>query len=38
MAQAADEELAAAEPLRDNAFKVALARNLLVQTMGEVAA
>src|ERR687897_993331 len=30
---AADAELAAAEPLRDNAFKVPLARNLLVSTL-----
>ena len=33
---AADAELAAAEPLRDNAFKVPLARNLLVSTLSEV--
>ena len=33
---AADAELAAAEPLRDNAFKVPLARNLLVSTLAEV--
>jgi xanthine dehydrogenase YagS FAD-binding subunit len=33
---AAEAELAAAEPLRDNAFKVPLARNLLVSTLAEV--
>jgi xanthine dehydrogenase YagS FAD-binding subunit len=33
---AADAELAAAEPLRDNAFKVPLARNMLVATLAEV--
>jgi len=33
---AADAELAAAEPLRDNAFKVPLARNVLVSTLAEV--
>ena len=33
---AADTELAAAEPLRDNAFKVPLARNVLVSTLAEV--
>ena len=31
--QAADAELANAQPLRDNAFKVPLARNLLVRTL-----
>jgi xanthine dehydrogenase YagS FAD-binding subunit len=36
--EAADAELAAAEPLRDNAFKVPLAKNLLVQALAEVAA
>jgi len=36
--EAADAELAAARPLRDNAFKVPLAKNLLVQALGEVAA
>ncbi len=36
--EAADAELAAAEPLRDNAFKVPLARNLLVQALAEVTA
>ena len=35
---AADAELAAAEPLRDNAFKVPLARNVLVSTLAEVCA
>jgi xanthine dehydrogenase YagS FAD-binding subunit len=35
---AADAELAAAEPLRDNAFKVPLARNVLVATLAEVSA
>ncbi len=35
---AADAELEAAEPLRDNAFKVPLARNLLVATLTEVCA
>ena len=35
---AADAELAAAEPLRDNAFKVPLARNLLVAALAEVCA
>jgi xanthine dehydrogenase YagS FAD-binding subunit len=33
---AADAELAAAEPLRDNAFKVPLARNVLISTLAEV--
>jgi xanthine dehydrogenase YagS FAD-binding subunit len=33
---AADAELAAAEPLRDNAFKVQLAHNLLVSALTEV--
>jgi xanthine dehydrogenase YagS FAD-binding subunit len=36
-AAAADAELAAAEPLRDNAFKVPLARNLIVHTLTELA-
>jgi xanthine dehydrogenase YagS FAD-binding subunit len=36
--EAADAELAAAEPLRDNAFKVRLARNVLVQALAEVTA
>ena len=31
--QAADAELANAQPLRENAFKVPLARNLLVRTL-----
>ncbi len=31
--QAADAELAQAQPLRENAFKVPLARNLLVRTL-----
>ena len=31
--QAADAELAGAQPLRDNAFKVSLARNILVRTL-----
>jgi xanthine dehydrogenase YagS FAD-binding subunit len=31
--QAADAELASAQPLRDNAFKVPLARNILVRTL-----
>jgi xanthine dehydrogenase YagS FAD-binding subunit len=33
---AADAELAQARPLRDNAFKVPLARNLLVATLREL--
>jgi xanthine dehydrogenase YagS FAD-binding subunit len=37
-ARAADAELAAAEPLRDNAFKVLLARNLLIATLTELSA
>ena len=37
-AAAADAELAAAEPLRDNAFKVPLARNVLVRTLAELTA
>jgi xanthine dehydrogenase YagS FAD-binding subunit len=36
-AAAADAELAAARPLRDNAFKVTLARNLLTTTLSELA-
>ena len=36
-AAAADAELAAARPLRDNAFKVKLARNLLTATLSELA-
>jgi xanthine dehydrogenase YagS FAD-binding subunit len=35
-AQAAEAELAQARPLRDNAFKVTLARNLLVRTLSEL--
>jgi xanthine dehydrogenase YagS FAD-binding subunit len=37
-AAAADAELEAAEPLRDNAFKVQLARNVLVRTLAELTA
>ena len=37
-AEAADAELEAAEPLRDNAFKVQLARNVLVRTLSELTA
>ena len=37
-ARAADAELAAAEPLRDNGYKVPLARNLVVRTLTELAA
>lgn len=36
--RAADAELAQARPLRDNGFKVPLARNLTVRTLGELAA
>ena len=35
-ARAADEELAQAQPLPDNVFKVGLARNLLVRTLTEI--
>jgi xanthine dehydrogenase YagS FAD-binding subunit len=35
-AAAADAELAAAEPLRDNGFKVPLARTLIVRTLAEL--
>jgi xanthine dehydrogenase YagS FAD-binding subunit len=35
--RAADAELAAAKPLRDNAFKVPLMRNLTVQVLSELA-
>jgi xanthine dehydrogenase YagS FAD-binding subunit len=35
--QAAEAELAAAEPLRDNGYKVPLARNVIVQTLLELA-
>jgi xanthine dehydrogenase YagS FAD-binding subunit len=37
-AEAADAELDAAQPLRDNAFKVPLARNVLIQTLSELTA
>jgi xanthine dehydrogenase YagS FAD-binding subunit len=37
-ARAADAELAQAQPLRDNAFKVPLARNLMVAALAEVGA
>jgi xanthine dehydrogenase YagS FAD-binding subunit len=37
-AAAADAELAQAEPLRDNAYKVQLARNLIVRTLAELSA
>jgi xanthine dehydrogenase YagS FAD-binding subunit len=37
-ARAADAELEQARPLRDNAFKVPLARNLIVRTLQELAA
>jgi xanthine dehydrogenase YagS FAD-binding subunit len=36
LAAAADAELSAARPLRDNAFKVKLARNLILQTLTEL--
>jgi xanthine dehydrogenase YagS FAD-binding subunit len=36
-ASAAEAELAEARPLRDNAYKVALARNLIVRTLSELA-
>ncbi|MGW7200958.1 FAD binding domain-containing protein [Streptomyces chryseus] len=36
-ARAADAELAAAEPLRDNGFKVPLARNLAISVLAELA-
>jgi xanthine dehydrogenase YagS FAD-binding subunit len=35
-AAAADAELAQAEPLRDNAFKVPLVRNVIVSTLGDL--
>jgi xanthine dehydrogenase YagS FAD-binding subunit len=35
-ATAADAELEAAQPLRDNAFKVPLARNVLIRTLSEL--
>ncbi|GAA4345653.1 hypothetical protein GCM10023178_58360 [Actinomadura luteofluorescens] len=34
--RAAEAELEAAEPLRDNAYKVPLARNLIVRTLTEL--
>ncbi|MEV4505154.1 FAD binding domain-containing protein [Streptomyces klenkii] len=37
-ARAAEAELAAAEPLRENGFKVRLARNLAVRMLGDLAA
>jgi xanthine dehydrogenase YagS FAD-binding subunit len=37
-AEAADAELEAARPLRDNAFKVQLARNVIVRTLSELTA
>ena len=37
-AEAADAELEAARPLRDNAFKVPLARNVLIRTLSELTA
>jgi xanthine dehydrogenase YagS FAD-binding subunit len=37
-ATAADAELEAAQPLRDNAFKVQLARNVLTRTLSELTA
>ena len=37
-AAAADAELDAAQPLRDNAFKVPLARNVIVRTLAELTA
>jgi xanthine dehydrogenase YagS FAD-binding subunit len=37
-AAAADAELAAAAPLRDNAYKVPLARNLIIRTLMELSA
>ena len=36
-AAAADAELAQARPLRDNAYKLALARNLIISTLSELA-
>jgi xanthine dehydrogenase YagS FAD-binding subunit len=36
--EAADAELSAAHPLRDNSFKVPLARNVLVRTLSELTA
>jgi xanthine dehydrogenase YagS FAD-binding subunit len=37
IARAADEELAQAVPLRDNGYKVPLARNMIVRTLVELA-
>ena len=37
-AEAVDAELEAARPLRDNAFKVPLARNVLIRTLSELTA
>jgi xanthine dehydrogenase YagS FAD-binding subunit len=37
-AAAADDELSAAEPLRDNGYKVPLARNVIVRTLQDLAA
>jgi xanthine dehydrogenase YagS FAD-binding subunit len=37
-ARAAEAELATAQPLRDNGFKVTLARNLIVRTLSELCA
>jgi xanthine dehydrogenase YagS FAD-binding subunit len=37
-AAAAEAELAQAQPLRDNGYKLALARNLIVQTLTELSA
>ena len=37
-AEAADAELEAARPLRDNAFKVQLAHNVIVRTLSELTA
>jgi xanthine dehydrogenase YagS FAD-binding subunit len=37
-ARAAEAELSAARPLRDNGYKVALARNVLVRTLEELSA
>ena len=37
-AKAADAELARAEPLRDNAYKLPLTRNVLINTLTELCA
>jgi xanthine dehydrogenase YagS FAD-binding subunit len=37
-ARAPEAELSAARPLRDNGYKVALARNVLVRTLEELSA